>query len=196
MSIAKNTIRFSDITTTPIKLKYSSSFVSQSLLDYGITQNKGINVPVITSGSINGTYLQNSLKFRTIKQLYYKDYISGSLLMTGSAYDSSLQSTAASGSYDDDNRYFPTSNASQIRFFSMPSKVFGEQVSRKSFVWASTDGTSYRIIDDGNGNIVDAYRSYEHVGNILYAQGIITVTNSNYLYILSDGSFTFSIIRL
>jgi hypothetical protein len=197
MSIAKNTIRFSDITTTPIKLKYSQSFASSSLATYGITENKGVYNAVLTpTASATSTTVQNFLRFKTIQQLYYKEYISGSLLGSGSAYDPSWQSTASSGSYDNDNRYFYTGSNAQIRFFAIPTSTFGEQISRKSFVWASTDNTSYKIIDDGNGNIVDAFNSYEHVGNILYAQGIITVTDQNYLYILSDPSFTFSIIRL
>ena len=124
MSIAKNTIRFSDITTTPIKLKYSSSFASSSLASYGITQNKGVNVPAILSGSMLSPNIQNALKYKTIQQLYYKEYISSSLLGTGSAYDPSLQSTAASGSYDNDIRYFPTASGDQIRFFAIPTETF------------------------------------------------------------------------
>jgi hypothetical protein len=193
MSIAKNTIRFSDITTTPIKLKYSSSFVNTNLAPYGITENKGVDIPVITSGSVSGTTIGNALRFRLMKQLYYNEYISGSLLLTGSAYDSSLQSTAASGSRDEDNRFFPTTNAAQIRFLAAPTRTFGENISRKSFVWTSNDGTSYKIVDDGNGNIEDAFKNYEHVGNIIYPQGIITVTNPNYLFILSNPGFTFTI---
>jgi hypothetical protein len=193
MSIAKNTIRFSDVTTTPIKLKYSSSFASSSLASYGITQNKGVNVPVILSGSMLSPNLQHALKYKTIQQLYYKEYISSSLLGTGSAYDPSLQSTAASGSYDNDIRYFPTSSGDQIRFFAIPTRTFGEQIARKTFAWESLDSSTYKIIDDGNGNIVDAFNNYEHVGNILYAQGIVTVTNSNYLYALSDNHFAFSV---
>jgi len=196
MSIAKNTIRFSDITTTPIKLKYSSSFASSSLASYGITQNKGVNVPAILSGSMLSPNIQNALKYKTIQQLYYKEYISSSLLGTGSAYDPSLQSTAASGSYDNDIRYFPTASGDQIRFFAIPTETFGEQIARKSFAWQSTNNSTYKIIDDGNGNIVDAFNGYEHVGNILYAQGIVTVVNSNYLSALSDNSFTFSILIL
>lgn len=195
MSIAKNAIRFSDITTTPIKLKYSASFASSSLASYGITKNKGVDIPVITTGSVTSANIQNGLRFRVIKQLYYKNYISGSVLQTGSAYDSSYQSSASSGSYDDDNRYFPTGNAGQIRFLAVPSTAFGEKISRRSLVFKSTDNTSYKIIDDGNGNIVDAFNNYEHVGNILYAQGIINITNSNYLIILSDPGFSFTITR-
>jgi hypothetical protein len=137
--------------------------------------------------------LQSALKYKTIQQLYYKEYISSSLLGTGSAYDSSLQSTAASGSYDDDNRYIPTGSGDQIRFFAIPTRTFGEQIARKTFAWESLDNSTYKIIDDGNGNVVDAFNNYEHVGNILYAQGIVTVTNSNYLYALSDNHFTFSV---
>jgi len=193
MSIAKNTIRFSDITTTPIKLKYSSSFASSSLASYGITQNKGVNVPTVLSGSVLSPNVQYALKYKTIQQLYYKEYISSSLLGTGSGYNPSLQSTAASGSYDNDLRYFPTASGDEIRFFAIPTRTFGEQIARKTFTWESTNNSTYKIIDDGNGNIVDAFNNYEHVGNILYAQGIVTVVNTNYIPALSDNHFTFSV---
>jgi hypothetical protein len=37
------------------------------------------------------------------------------------------------------------------------------------------------LIDDGNGNIIDLDNSNEHVGNILYAQGMVVITNATYV---------------
>ena len=119
MSSSKNTIRFSDISSAPIKLKYSSSYYSQSLDDVGITINRGFNHPMTVTGSLDN----NALNYELIKQLYYKEYISGSLLVTGSGYDGQSQSTAASGSGDEDARYFPITQNSQIAFFYIPRTV-------------------------------------------------------------------------
>ena len=99
MSLAKNTIRFSDITTTPIKLKYSSSFASSSLASYGITTNRGTNTYVSTSGS----YTPRILNYKSIRQLYYQNYLTGSVEQSSSFWDPQWQSTAASGSEDFQN---------------------------------------------------------------------------------------------
>jgi hypothetical protein len=45
--------------------------------------------------------------------------------------------------------------------------------------------SAYNIIDDGNGNLVDAAASNVHVGNLLYNQGIGIITNVDYLYALT-----------
>ena len=84
MSRSKNTIQFSDISSAPIKVKYSATYASQSLEGAGITINRAWNHIMTVTGSVE----EKALKYNMIKQLYYKNYISGSLLMSGSAYDS------------------------------------------------------------------------------------------------------------
>lgn len=191
MSSAKNTIRFSDISSAPIKLKYSSSYYSQSLDDVGITINRGFNHPMTVTGSLDN----NALNYELIKQLYYKEYISGSLLGSGSAYDPQWQSTAASGSGDEDARYFPTASNSQISFFYIPRTQFGEQVSRNTLhlLPLNPDSTNYHIVDDGNGNLVDALVNNKKVGNIFYAQGVIVFTDPDYVCVFQDPTFDFFI---
>jgi len=191
MSSSKNTIRFSDISSAPIKLKYSSSYYSQSLDDVGITINRGFNHPMTVTGSLDN----NALNYELIKQLYYKEYISGSLLSSGSAYDPQWQSTAASGSGDEDARYFPTTQNSQISFFYIPRNEFGEQVARNSLhlLPLNPDSTNYHIVDDGNGNLIDALVGNRKVGNIFYAQGIIVFTDPDYVCIFQDPTFDFFI---
>jgi hypothetical protein len=191
MSSSKNTIRFSDISSAPIKLKYSSSYYSQSLDDVGITINRGFNHPMTVTGSLDN----NALNYELIKQLYYKEYISGSLLATGSGYDPQWQSTAASGSGDEDARYFPTAQNSQISFFYIPRNQFGEQVARNSLhlLPLNPDSTNYHIVDDGNGNLIDALVGNRKVGNIFYAQGVIVFTDPDYVCIFQDPTFDFFI---
>ena len=191
MSSSKNTIRFSDISSAPIKLKYSSSYYSQSLDDVGITINRGFNHPMTVTGSLDN----NALNYELIKQLYYKEYISGSLLGSGSAYDPQWQSTAASGSGDEDARYFPTSQNSQISFFYIPRNQFGEQIARNSLhlLPLNLDSTNYHIVDDGNGNLIDTLVGNRKVGNVFYAQGVIVFTDPDYVCIFQDPTFDFFI---
>ena len=174
MGICKTILDRSDVSTQPIKLKYSASYASSSFSNYGITVNRGINSPYSTSGI-------QQLNYRLVKQLYYNEYITGSLLQSASFWEWYPQSTAASGTFDDDNRYFPIDPGSQITIIGIPTTVFGQNISRKSLAITSTN---YNLIDDGNGNVIDADNNYVHVGNILYAQGVIIVTNQDYIYSL------------
>ena len=191
MSSSKNTIRFSDISSAPIKLKYSSSYYSQSLDDVGITINRGFNHPMTVTGSLDN----NALNYELIKQLYYKEYISGSLLATGSGYDPQWQSTAASGSGDEDTRYFPTSSNDQIAFFYIPRMQFGEQIARNSvhLLPYNEFSSNYHIVDDGNGNLIDILVGNRKVGNIFYAQGVIVFTDPGYVCLMQDPNFDFFI---
>jgi hypothetical protein len=186
MSRSKNTIKNSDASSTPIKVKYSATYASQSLYSNGITTNRGIyySAPKVRT---NAYTLRNN--YAVMRQLYYQNYLTGSVIGSASYWDSSLQSTAASGTFDDDNRYFPSATGSNIAFIAIPRSQFGEQISRHTFKLVSTDNTTYNIIDDGNGNIVDTFNNNLHVGNILYAQGIVTITHPDYIAISLNTSF-------
>ena len=81
-------------------------------------------------------------------------------------------------------------NSSSISFIAIPTIQFGEQISRNSFRLRSTDSSSFDIIDDGNGNLLDSVNSSAHVGNLFYAQGIATVTNNDYIGIILNNNFT------
>lgn len=172
MSNSRNTIRFDDATTTPVKLKYTASYGIEEALLYGVKYLSGVNVPITPyyTGSEAYTY-------RSIKHLYYSNTISASYQPSSSYYDNWMQSTAASGTVDAYIRNFPISASAEIKVISIPREVFGEQISRSSFSLVSA---TYYIIDDGNGNLVDTNASRVHVGNILYAQGMVIVTNPDY----------------
>lgn len=179
MGRAKNTLKKSEVSSTPIKLRYSVTYASNSLEDYGITVNTGVNVPYevsMTPGQMEG--MNN---YRMIRQVYYQQEISGSL-GTASFWDPMWQSTAASGTYDATYYDFPINYSGSILIFAIPSSQFGEQISRKSFVLASTGvGSQYLIEDDGNGNLVDRLDNDNRVGNVFYAQGIAVITNQDYV---------------
>ena len=194
MSRSSNSLRVSDVITTPIKLKYTSSYDSTTASEVGIGVLIGVNGPVTITGSVP----QETLNYRSVRQLYYANFLTGSYLTTTSSFDCSLQSTAASGTLDADLRYFPTESNGEVRIISIPRGIFGEKISRKSFGITSS---VLRIVDDGNGNLIDAlslpyvddqyytpeftewyaYSNGTHIGNIIYAQGIVIITNPDYI---------------
>jgi hypothetical protein len=191
MGRGKNTIKLSDISTAPILTKYSASYTSQSIFDerYGITSNRGTNEEILT----RGTPSERALKYRVIRQLYYQNFLTGSVnSLTASYWDSNLQSTAASGTFDDDYRYFPSESGANIGFLAIPTLQFGEQIKRSTFLINSNTGL-FSLRDDGNGNILDVLNSNVHVGNILYAQGIATITNEDYFCTVLDNTFAVSV---
>ena len=58
---------------------------------------------------------------------------------------------------DADIRYFPTESGALIKALSIPTSVYGQQISKKSFILSSS---LYYIVDDANGNIIDQHNSY------------------------------------
>ena len=177
MSRSSNSLRTSDVITTPIKLKYTSSYNCGTLEQYGITVSNGVNGPVTITGSIP----QDTLNYWSARHLYYSNYLTGSFAVSASSADNYLQSTAASGTFDADVRYFPTQSGARITILSIPRNVAGERLSRKGFIMSSS---AYYLIDDGNGNVVDQAAGNVHVGNIIYPQGTVIFTNSDYLDII------------
>jgi hypothetical protein len=103
--------------------------------------------------------------------------LTGSIPQSASAAENYLQSTAAIGSDDADIRYFPTESGAAIKVLSIPTSVYGQQISKKSFILSSS---LYYIVDDANGNIIDQANGNARVGNIIYGQGIVIITNPNY----------------
>ena len=177
MGRAKNTLNAADVSSTPIKVKYSAVYPSSSFSDYGITLRSGSNIPY--NVTMSSAQMETMNNYRVIRQLYYQYYLTGSLIGSSSIWDPAWVSTAASGSGDETTYYFPT-GSQQILIFTIPSALFGEQVSRTTFAISASD-SSYFIVDDGDGNLVDTLSANSKVGNIFYAQGIAVITNSDYI---------------
>lgn len=197
MSRASNSLKISDVLTTPIKLKYSASYESASFAANGIEVLKGYNGPV----GITGSVAQTTLNYWSVRHLYYSNYLTGSIPVSASNADNFLQSNAASGSGDADLRYFPTESTAEITIFSIPTELFGQQISRHSFILSSSQ---YIIADDGNGNLREVDPQYAlyilngyfnpnayftvpgplvygaYIGNIFYRQGIAVITDPAY----------------
>jgi hypothetical protein len=195
MSRASNSLKATDVTATPIKLKYSASYSSSAICDTGIYAKSGINGPVTITGSVPGA----TLRYRSIRQLFYSNYLTGSYQVATSSFDNFLQSTAASGTYEGntvasasaDVRYFPTESGAKIKIINIPRSSFGEKISRRSFFLEDSEGIVYRLVDDGNGNIIDELNGNNYVGNIIYAQGFAIITNPDYYCVMDGGPTTF-----
>jgi hypothetical protein len=179
MSRASNTLKASDISITPIKLKYAFTASSNTYSSYGISVGSGSNGPVTITGSV----AQSTINYRTIRQLYYQNWLTGSLNFSASYWDSNTQSTACSGSTEYEYRYINTSNGARISYISIPPNGFGEQISRNSLSIKATSGAgnpyTFNFSDDGNGNITGSVNSvdYGQVGNVIYSQGMIIITD-------------------
>lgn len=179
MGRAKNTLSTAEVSSTPIKVRYSATYASNSLADYGITVTRGTNYTY--NVSMDSASFAEMTTYRGIKQLYYQYAIIGSGLNSASAFVPTWQSTAASGTYDANYYDFPTQLTGSFLVFAVPSRQFGEQIGRKTFSIASTgSGTQFKIVDDGNGNLIDSLASNTFVGNIFYAQGVAVITNPGY----------------
>lgn len=178
MGRAKNTINPAEVSTTPIKVRYYATYLTSSFSENGITVLSGSNIPY--SVNLTPSKFSKMLNYRLIKQLYYNYYLSGSIIGSASFWDPWWQSTAASSSGDNTVYYLPTGSNEQIYIFSIPPYKFGEQIAKNTLFISGSD-SSYTIIDDGNGNIIDIANNNENVGNIFYAQGIFTVTNQDYM---------------
>ena len=191
MSRASNSLLISDVTTTPIKLKYSASYSNTTICDSGIYAQSALNGPVTVTGSVP----QRTLRYWSIRHLFYSNFLTGSYMHNTSSADNSLQSTAASGTFENnttatslaDLRYFPTESLSKVKIINIPKSSYGEKTSRKSFFLT---GSAYAIADDGNGNIYDTLTN-KHVGNIIYPQGFAIITNPDYYCAMDGGPFTF-----
>lgn len=177
MGRAKNTLNAADVSSTPIKVKYFASYPTSSFSDNGIVLLTGSNIS--NSFYLSSSQVAEMNNYRLVKQLYYQNYLNGSLLGSASFFDPWWQSTAAVGTGDATVYQLPTASNEPILILSISPSTFGEQISRGTFAISASD-SSYYIVDDGNGNLVDSLANNEHVGNIFYSQGIAVITNQDY----------------
>lgn len=206
MSSAFKTLKTSDVTVAPYKTNKSWS------IPYTTGNAATYSIDYIVADQNTGTLLaptEAQLYYRSIRQLYYSNYlpsISPNIPLseqdynqleedqTGNrktnntlGYNNYLQSTAASGSLEVDNRFkFPTGSGEYVGILSIPQNLYGEYIQPGSFI--VTENGSNILIDDSNGNIIDGVTPAIHVGNILYSHGIIVITNQNYTTNLDPNS--------
>lgn len=154
------------------------------------------------------------LVYRQINHLYYQSTSASNLdsqsLLSSIYYNQAPteSGTIATGSYFIFNENpsfvneFPTGSDDIIRVMSFNQNIYGEQIKPNNFI-LSTSG-SYQLVDDGLGNVYDiSFTGYYvepgyyappgyvveldnkvFVGNIFYSQGLVVITNPNYVCFL------------
>ena len=141
-------------------------------------------------------------------QSYIDKLDTGSIMFNTETYESASQYRPTSSYFNYNNnvnqiRYFPTGSGESIIVLEVDQKIYGSKLLPNSVLISSSICT---IVDDGNGNIYDSsgslggYNNYinnnyinsdyfkfnsssnlTHIGNIFYPQGLIVITNQDYI---------------
>jgi len=221
MSFSYKTLNSNDIALTSYIANKQWEVNNTTLSQNGVAIYIGENLPINKANPFDPAYDSQTtyeeyrrLVFDSIKNLYYQNYVSGTL--SGEFYLSSSffnyeQSTIISGTirnlptvtgsaaighnptvynshfYDvssslyDDIAYDPD-KGSKIVVISIDQNIFGSGLSPNTIV---ISGSTYNIQDDGEGNLFDSLATSSlYVGNVFYSQGLIVLTNQDYLCVL------------
>jgi len=191
----------SDIIVTPFEVNKGFYFEGEAALtasNVGIDRFIGRNItssifePLTepTTGQVSTQY--QKLVYRSIKELYYGNYLTGSygdsvatasiLLGADPEGDTYIGDANTSGRFAEYFptslnyfKYFPTGSDNIIAVLSIPSRLFGNYVVPKSFTWSTPSGSIY---DDGEGNLILS-SSQDICGNIFYEHGIAVITSDS-----------------
>jgi hypothetical protein len=216
MSFSYKTLNSNDIALTSYIANKQWEVTDATLSQNGVAIYIGENLPINKANPFdptNDSQTENEeyrrLVFDSIKNLYYQNYVSGTL--SGQFYQSSSffnyeQSTLVSGTirnlptitgssaiannptlygsslYDIssslyDETSFDPDKGSKIAVISINQNIFGSGLSPNTVI---ISGSTYNLQDDGEGNIMDTLTSI-YVGNVFYSQGLIVITNQDYL---------------
>jgi hypothetical protein len=189
MSIFKPFIT-SDVIVSPFKVNKSFTFTGNELTGSNVQIDRflGINTTASlwVSGSDNTGYItsqSSQLVYRSIKELYYSNYIGGDDgspaatasfnndgTITGPAYTPNYYNYLSNTLLP--SRYFPTGSDEEIAVISIPSNLFGEYLKPGT---VSISSASLNLYDDGLGNLLSASLK---VGDVIYEHGVIIITNA------------------
>jgi hypothetical protein len=217
MSVFKSFIT-SDVIVSPFEVNKSFTFETEYFTDsdVGIERYYGTNVTASLWVSGSNPTGQNTsqdtiLIYRSIKELYYSNYISGSDGSPAGIASFNPDGTITGPYYTPNyynylydtlpaNRFIPTGSGEQIGVVSIPSNLFGEYIKPGSVKMLSQYGPTY-LIDDGNGSLtsgsLDSSGNYVSsdvkYGDIIYEHGVITITydpsNLIDLFINTDNAY-------
>ena len=220
MSVFKSFIT-SDVIVSPFEVNKSFALATANFTDsdVGIERYYGTNVTASLWVSGSNPTGQNTsqdtiLIYRSIKELYYSNYISGSDGSPAGTASFNIDGTITGPTYTPNyynylydtlpaNRFIPTGSDEQIGVISIPSNLFGEYIKPGSVKMLSQYGPTY-LIDDGNGSLtsgsLDTNGNYissdVKYGDIIYEHGVITITydpsNLIDLFINTDNPYSMS----
>jgi hypothetical protein len=198
MSVYKPFIT-SDVIVSPFKVNKSFTFTGNELTASNVQIDRFLGTnntsSLWVSGSDNTGYItsqSSQLVYRSIKELYYSNYIGGENgapaatasfnndgTITGPAYTPNYYNYLSNTLPPD--RYFPTGSDS-IVVISIPSNLFGEYIAPNS-VQIQVSGSTISVQDDGLGNILFGTKK---VGDIIYQHGIIIITQTGYSTVIDN----------
>jgi hypothetical protein len=198
MSIFKSFIT-SDVIVSPFKVNKSFNFFGSELTGsnveidrfYGLNNTSSIWVSGSNpTGAI--TIQDKILVYRSIKELYYSNYISGSNGSPAATASFNVDGTITGVLYTPNyynylsttltaSRYFPTGSGDLIGVISIPSNLFGEYLQPGS-VEITSPNLFTKFSDDSNGNLLNNNTS-EKVGDVIYEHGLIIFTGPNTPYL-------------
>jgi hypothetical protein len=188
MSVFKPFIT-SDVIVSPFEVNKSFTFQGNELTGSNVEIDRYIGRNVTSSLWISGSYPTGQINiqdqiliYRSIKELYYSNYISGSNgspvgtasfnndgTITGPIYTPNYYNYLSTTLLV--NRYIPTGSDETIGVISIPSNLWGEYLKPGSVI--ISNGT-ITLQDDGNGNML--YNSQKY-GDVIYEHGVIIITS-------------------
>ena len=189
MSIFKPFIT-SDVIVSPFKVNKSFTFTGNELTGSNVQIDRFLGINTTTSlwvsGSDNTGYItiySQQLVYRSIKELYYSNYIGGDDGAPAATASFNNDGTITGPTYTPSyynylsntlppSRYFPTGSNEAVTVISIPSNLFGEHLKPGSINIISG---SVILQDDGLGNVL--YGALK-VGDVIYEHGIVIITNS------------------
>lgn len=169
----------SDIIINPFEVNKSFSYLGVADLtgsEGGVDRFLGEKTNETTF--ISGTWLQTGeiateyryLIYNSVKELYYSNFT-----FTSSSKGTSYLESGSFYNYPQSDlyyrKYFPTNTGSVVGVISVPSKLYGNRIQPKSFLYKSGSDS---ITDDGEGNLI--YNN-SICGNIIYNQGLAIITS-------------------
>ena len=150
-----------------IKHLYYENYVSKSLTGQFFASSSYFNYEqsTLVSGTIRNLTTITGSNLNPSEPAIYDNTTSRSL------YD------AASTLYDLDT--LDPDAGSRVVVISIDKSIYGSGLSPKS---VNISGSTYNIQDDGEGNLLDTLATSSlYIGNVFYSQGLIIITNQNYL---------------
>jgi len=209
MSVFKSFIT-SDVIVSPFEVNKSFTFQGNELTGSNVGIDRFIGRNVTASLWVSGSYPTGQINtqdqilvYRSIRELYYSNYISGSDgspagtasfntdgTITGPAYTPNYYNYLSSTLLAD--RYIPTGSDEIIGVISIPSNLFGNYLQPGT---VSISNGTLTLTDDGNGNMIHNSEKY---GDVIYEHGIIILTsdgvtsNVGYGYV-SYGTATYGV---
>jgi len=209
MSVFKSFIT-SDVIVSPFEVNKSFTFQGNELTGSNVGIDRYIGRNVTASLWVSGSYPTGQISiqdqiliYRSIRELYYSNYISGSDgspaatasfnidgTITGPAYTPNYYNYLSSTLLAD--RYIPTGSNEIIGVISIPSNLFGNYLQPGT---VNISNGTLTLTDDGNGNMIHNSQKY---GDVIYEHGIIILTsdgvtsNVGYGYV-SYGTATYGV---